>query len=288
MADHCRVPCSCRRRIRRTVEILFWRSEGSRQSEVTRSCIPTRVWQPTEWPVALDLSDLDLGQGTLVVRDGQGRKDRFVPVAGRAVLAVDVYLREARPDLVKNPREAALSLTRFGTRVGKSMLDVIVRKHGQAAKIPRPISPHVLRHSGATHLLKAGADVRHIQELIGDMSFQSTQLYTGVGVPPAGADLEEKEEAVEYALEAMRTVTLDEDLAALIEGEKSLDEATREALVMDLFRRRKVSTGKAYELLGVDRLDFLRRANEHNVPVYLTTEEEWEREKATIDSWLKP
>jgi hypothetical protein len=57
---------------------------------------------------------------------------------------------------------------------------------------------------------------------------------------------------------------------------------------MDLFRRRKVSTGKACELLGVDRLDFLRRANEHDVPVYLTTEEEWEREKATIDSWLKP
>jgi predicted HTH domain antitoxin len=86
----------------------------------------------------------------------------------------------------------------------------------------------------------------------------------------------------------MRTLTLDEDLAALIEGEKSLDEAAREALVMDLFRRRKVSTGKACELLGVDRLDFLRRANEHDVPVYLTTEEEWEREKATIDSWLKP
>ena len=86
----------------------------------------------------------------------------------------------------------------------------------------------------------------------------------------------------------MRTVTLDEDLAALIEGEKSLDEAAREALVMDLFRRRKVSTGKACELLGVDRLEFLRRANEHDVPVYLTTEEEWEREKATIDSWLKP
>ena len=83
-------------------------------------------------------------------------------------------------------------------------------------------------------------------------------------------------------------MTLDEDLAALIEGEKSLDEAAREALVMDLFRRRKVSTGKACELLGVDRLDFLRRANEHDVPVYLTTEEEWEREKATIDSWLKP
>lgn len=85
----------------------------------------------------------------------------------------------------------------------------------------------------------------------------------------------------------MRTVTLDEDLAALIEGEKSLDEATREALVMDLFRRRKVSTGKACELLGLERLDFIRRANEHNVPVYLTTEKEWEADLAALDAWHK-
>jgi hypothetical protein len=98
----------------------------------------------------------------------------------------------------------------------------------------------------------------------------------------------EKGGPVRYGLKAMRTVTLDEDLAALVEGEKSLAEATREALVMDLFRRRKISTGKACELLRLDRLDFLRCANEHDVPVCLTTEDEWEREKATIDSWLKP
>jgi predicted HTH domain antitoxin len=83
----------------------------------------------------------------------------------------------------------------------------------------------------------------------------------------------------------MRTVTLDEDLAALIEGEKSLDEAAREALVMDLFRRGKVSTGKACELLGLDRTVFIRRANEHNVPVYLTTEKEWEADLAALEAW---
>jgi predicted HTH domain antitoxin len=85
----------------------------------------------------------------------------------------------------------------------------------------------------------------------------------------------------------MRTVTLDEELAALIEGEKPLDEATREALVMSLFQRGKISSGKAGELLGLDRMAFMRRAGELGVPVYLTTEEEWVREKATIDSWLK-
>ncbi|HSD29309.1 MAG TPA: UPF0175 family protein [Vicinamibacteria bacterium] len=85
----------------------------------------------------------------------------------------------------------------------------------------------------------------------------------------------------------MRTVVLDDELAALVEKEQTLDQATREALVMDLFRRRKISTGKACDLLRLDRMDFVRRAAELSVPVYLTTEEEWEREKATVDSWLK-
>jgi predicted HTH domain antitoxin len=86
---------------------------------------------------------------------------------------------------------------------------------------------------------------------------------------------------------AMRTVVVDDELAALLEREQPLDQAAREALVMDLFRRGKVSTGKAGELLGLERMAFVRRAAELGVPVYLTTEEEWEREKATIDSWLK-
>jgi predicted HTH domain antitoxin len=83
----------------------------------------------------------------------------------------------------------------------------------------------------------------------------------------------------------MRTVTLDEELAALIETEKPLDEATREALVMDLFRRGKVSTGKACELLGLDRMAFIQHAKEHSIPVYLTSEREWEADLAALDAW---
>jgi predicted HTH domain antitoxin len=85
----------------------------------------------------------------------------------------------------------------------------------------------------------------------------------------------------------MRTVVVDDELAALVEQEQALDQATREALVMGLFQRGKISSGKACELLGLERMAFIRRANELGVPVYLTTEDEWEREKATIDSWLK-
>jgi predicted HTH domain antitoxin len=83
----------------------------------------------------------------------------------------------------------------------------------------------------------------------------------------------------------MRTVTLDDELAGLLEGERPLDVAAREALVMDLFRRGKISTGKACELLSLDRTAFLRRANEHNIPVYLTTEKEWEADLNALDAW---
>lgn len=85
----------------------------------------------------------------------------------------------------------------------------------------------------------------------------------------------------------MRTVALDDELAALLEREKPLDQATREALVMDLFRRGKVSTGKACELLGLERMDFVRRANELGVPVHLTTEQEWEADLATLNGWQR-
>jgi predicted HTH domain antitoxin len=86
-------------------------------------------------------------------------------------------------------------------------------------------------------------------------------------------------------VDAMRTLTLDDELAALLERDKPLEQAAREVLVMDLFRREKISTGKACELLGLDRKAFIRRANELDVPVYLTTEPELEADLATLEAW---
>lgn len=87
--------------------------------------------------------------------------------------------------------------------------------------------------------------------------------------------------------ETMRTVALDDELASLLEQDRPLEEATREALVMDLFRRGKVSGGRACELLGLSRPAFMARARELGTPVLLTTEEEWRTEKAIVDSWLQ-
>ena len=78
---------------------------------------------------------------------------------------------------------------------------------------------------------------------------------------------------------------LDDELAALLEGEKPLDQAAREALVMDLFRRGKVSAAKACELLGLDRVSFARRAGELDIAYFQMTKEDWEAEKATLDGW---
>jgi len=85
----------------------------------------------------------------------------------------------------------------------------------------------------------------------------------------------------------MRTVELDDELASLLEQEKPLDQAAREALVMELFRRGKLSTGKACALLSLDRVAFARRASELGIPYFLMTKEDWEAEKATIDAWLR-
>ena len=87
--------------------------------------------------------------------------------------------------------------------------------------------------------------------------------------------------------ETMRTVTLDDELASLLEQDQPLEKAAREALVMDLFRRGKISGGKACELLGLSRVDFVARAKELGTPVLLTTEEDWNTEKAIVDSWLQ-
>ena len=84
----------------------------------------------------------------------------------------------------------------------------------------------------------------------------------------------------------MRTVELDDELAALLEREKPLDQAARETIVMDLFRRHKVSIGKACELLSLDRVAFARRASELDIPYFQMTKEDWEEEKAAIDAWL--
>ena len=131
--------------------------------------------------IRLDVADVDLLQEQLFVRTGKGKKDRVVPIPTRARLALDAYLRDARPAFVKD-RTSALFTSWLGKRLKPVTLQAMLRRRAKAARLAVPLSPHVLRHSYATHLLKGGADVRHVQELLGHAQLDSTMRYTRVAV----------------------------------------------------------------------------------------------------------
>jgi integrase/recombinase XerC len=132
----------------------------------------------------LDLIDLDFNQKLVKVR-GKGRKERIVPVGGPALKAVQEYLgkigeirKDTSGDIFKKP----LFLNARGERITTRSIARIVNEITSKSGIGRKISPHALRHSFATHLLNAGADLRSIQELLGHESLSTTQKYTAVNI----------------------------------------------------------------------------------------------------------
>ncbi|MGH9319151.1 MAG: tyrosine-type recombinase/integrase, partial [Vicinamibacteria bacterium] len=130
----------------------------------------------------LDVTDVDLAQELLLVRSGKGKKDRMVPLTRQAASALDLYLREGRPELVKDSLELALFLSKYGLRLSPTRLSELLSQHAQAARIEGTVFPHALRHAYATHLLKGKASIRHVQELLGHQSLQSTAIYTRVNI----------------------------------------------------------------------------------------------------------
>jgi integrase/recombinase XerD len=136
----------------------------------------------------LDLYDLDTAGELVRVRQGKGRKDRYVPVGAHALEALRRYIHQARPELVASPKEPALfvaAITR--RRLHVKTLNWIVRRHAEAAGIGRRVTPHVLRHTCATHLLQGGADLRHVQAILGHASIATTQVYTRVAAEDLAA-----------------------------------------------------------------------------------------------------
>jgi integrase/recombinase XerD len=111
---------------------------------------------------------------------GKGNKERVVPVGRKAVAAMQRYLDAGRPKLVTPRSPAALFLTRRGTPFAPVTLWLRIRQRVQRAGIGRNVTPHMLRHSFATHLLEHGADLRVIQELLGHASISTTEVYTHV------------------------------------------------------------------------------------------------------------
>ncbi len=131
--------------------------------------------------VHLDLADVNAGEGVALVRAGKGRKDRVAPLGGCALAALEAYGIERRRRLQALERESpALFLNKSGRRLNaRSVRRILIFWLGRAG-IAKPVTPHTLRHSFATHLLNRGADLRAVQELLGHAHIATTQIYTHV------------------------------------------------------------------------------------------------------------
>ncbi|OHV29738.1 MULTISPECIES: tyrosine recombinase [Pseudofrankia] len=159
-------PAETVRRLRSTALLELLYGTGARISEA----------------VGLDVDDLDLDPVAAAVRlHGKGGRDRVVPLGRCAVAALSAYLVRGRPALVTPASGAAVFLSRRGGRLSRQSAWSALRAAAVTAGI-EGVSPHVLRHSFATHLLDGGADVRVVQELLGHASVRTTQIYTLVTV----------------------------------------------------------------------------------------------------------
>ena len=149
------------RRDRALLEVLY--ATGLRVSEL----------------IHLRPGDVDLDVG-LVTAFGKGRKERLVPLGSEARRWVESYLADTRPELLKGRTVDVLFVSNRGARFSRMGVWGIVRRHAVKAGIASILTPHVLRHSFATHLLERGADLRSLQSMLGHADISTTQIYTYV------------------------------------------------------------------------------------------------------------
>jgi integrase/recombinase XerD len=151
-------------RDRAILEVLY--STGIRRMEV----------------VHLSVYDLDAERGTLMVRQGKGKKDRMVPIGEPALAWLERYLNDVRPGLVVPPDDGTLFLTATGEELSPNRLTQLVREYVNQADTGKKGACHLFRHTMATLMLEGGADIRYIQEMLGHVELSTTQIYTQVSI----------------------------------------------------------------------------------------------------------
>lgn len=127
----------------------------------------------------LRVDDLHLTMGFVQCR-GKGGKERIVPLGSHALRALSEYLQNGRPELTSANNEAALFLNHLGRPLTRQGFWRVLKSTAERAGIEKALTPHMLRHSFATHLLENGADLRAVQEMLGHADISTTQIYTQV------------------------------------------------------------------------------------------------------------
>ncbi len=163
------------------VEVLLNQSRGKSTPEALRASAMLELLYATGMRVSelvsLGVADINLEEGYVRCR-GKGYKERMIPVYPEAIRSSRVYIEEARPRLRRRRDESALFLNGRGNRLTRQGFWLLLKSLAAQAGITHTITPHTLRHSFATHLLRGGAALRHVQELLGHSSISTTQIYT--------------------------------------------------------------------------------------------------------------
>lgn len=130
----------------------------------------------------LSMTDVDLETGSLRIRHGKGNKERYVPIGRRALFWVSLYAGKVRPHFARSEESQHLFLSADGTPLNPDSFGQRVRRYVKDSRVGKSGGCHLFRHTMATLMLEGGADVRHIQEMLGHESLESTQIYTRVSL----------------------------------------------------------------------------------------------------------
>jgi integrase/recombinase XerD len=194
-------------RDRALLEVLY--STGMRRLEIVR----------------LKLYDLQLDRGLILVNQGKGSKDRYLPIGARAAAWLEKYIREGRPQLVSEPDDFTVFLTAQGEPFSRDHLTFAVRERIEAAKLGKGGACHLFRHTMATLMHENGADIRHIQAILGHEDIKTTQIYTQVAIRALQQIHAATHPAeVRSTSQAARTAAEREGLLAALQAEGEEDE----------------------------------------------------------------
>jgi len=132
--------------------------------------------------MGLHQHDIDADRGTVMIRQGKGKKDRMIPIGERALAWIRQYRDQVRPQLAQAADDGTLFLTQLGELFTPNRLTQLVRDHIDTAQIDKRGSCHLFRHTMATLMLENGADIRFIQAMLGHADLSTTQIYTQVSI----------------------------------------------------------------------------------------------------------
>lgn len=152
-------------------------AQGIRDKAILETLYATGMRVSEAVNLRKDNVNLDIGFLRCI---GKGSKERVIPLGKKAIAGIQRYLEVSRPKFLKGKESEFLFVSRFGKKISRQSFWKIIKKHAQAARIKKPIKPHILRHSFATHLLEHGADLRSVQEMLGHSNISTTQIYTHI------------------------------------------------------------------------------------------------------------